>query len=87
MLDQSIRRSILDLHGRGVGIRQIARLLGVSRNAVRKVVKGNSSEVPRLARDEKAASYRDDILELLSSCKGNLVRVHEELVREGAELS
>ena len=31
--------------------------------------------------------YRQQILELLPACKGNLVRVHEELVAGGAELS
>jgi hypothetical protein len=36
---------------------------------------------------EKAEPYRDQILELLASCKGNLVRVHEELVAGGAALS
>jgi hypothetical protein len=36
---------------------------------------------------EKAEPYRQQILELLSSCKGNLVRVHEELAADGAALS
>jgi hypothetical protein len=43
--------------------------------------------VPELQRAEKAEPYRRQILELLSSCKGNLVRVHEELLAAGAELS
>jgi hypothetical protein len=38
-------------------------------------------------RPEKAESYRDQILELYPSCKGNLVRVHEELVESGSHLS
>jgi transposase len=40
-----------------------------------------------LQRPEKAEPYRQHILELVSSCKGNLVRVHEELLAAGAELS
>jgi hypothetical protein len=36
---------------------------------------------------EKAEPYRDQILELWASCKGNLVRVHEELIAGGASLS
>ena len=36
---------------------------------------------------EKAEPYRQQILELFAQCKGNLVRVHEELVAGGAELS
>jgi transposase len=43
--------------------------------------------LPELHRAEKAERYRQLILELFSSCKGNLVRVHEELVASGAELS
>jgi hypothetical protein len=43
--------------------------------------------VPELPRAEKAEPYRQQILELFDTCKGNLVRVHEELVAGGAELS
>jgi hypothetical protein len=38
-------------------------------------------------RPEKAEPYRPEILELYAECKGNLVRVHEELVAAGAEMS
>jgi transposase len=40
-----------------------------------------------MLRAEKGEPYRAQILELLDTCKGNLVRVHEELVAQGAELS
>jgi hypothetical protein len=43
--------------------------------------------VPLLHRPEKAEAYRDQILEQLALCKGNLVRVHEELVSRGADVS
>jgi transposase len=43
--------------------------------------------VPVLQRAEKAEPYRQQILELLARCKGNLVRVHEELVASGAAFS
>jgi hypothetical protein len=43
--------------------------------------------VPKIERAEKAAPFRQQILELLQQCKGNLVRVHEELVAGGAEFS
>jgi hypothetical protein len=43
--------------------------------------------VPEAARTFKAEPYRERILELHKSCNGNLVRVHEELVAAGAELS
>jgi transposase len=62
-------------------------MLGISRGAVRTVLESNSTEVPRVERAELAEPYRARILELLKRCKRNLVRVHEELQAEGAELS
>jgi hypothetical protein len=43
--------------------------------------------VPPLERSFKAEPHRERILALYKSCEGNLVRVHEELVAAGAELS
>lgn len=87
MLDQEKRAAILSLHGQGHGPRTIARVLGVSRNSVKRVVRSASALVPPLARPEKAEPYREAILDLHGRCKGNLARVHEELLAEGAELS
>lgn len=87
MLSQSQRATILELHAKGVKKREIARLLNVSRLSVRKVLRSNSAEVPVLQRAEKPEPYRQQILELLPRCKGNLVRVHEELIASGAVFS
>ena len=87
MLSQAQRTTILELHTKGVGKREIARVLGISRPTVRKVLRSKATEVPELRRPEKAEPYRDRILELFSNCKGNLVRVHEELVASGAGVS
>lgn len=87
MLDQATRAAILRLREEGHGTRTIARVLNISRGAVKGVCLEGSSEVPRLDRAEKAEPYRDQILELYVSCKGNLVRVHEELVLAGAAFS
>src|SRR6266496_743043 len=87
MLDQSLRTAILQLQQQGHSIRAIARILKLSRGAVRHVLRSASAEVPRLVRPEKATPYRDEILELYQRCKGNLVRVHEELVASGAQFS
>jgi transposase len=70
-----------------VSKREIARVLKISRLSVRKVLRANSAEVPKLLRPEKAEPYRQQILELLDSCKGNLVRVREELAASGVNLS
>ena len=87
MLSQSQRTTILELHAKGTNKREIAKLLRLSRQSVRKVLEGNSTAVPKIEREEKAAPYRQQILELLPACKGNLVRVHEELTAAGAVLS
>lgn len=87
MLDEATRAVILRLREEGHGTRTMARILGISRGAVKRVCAEGASEVPRIHRAEKAEPHRDAILELYASCKGNLVRVHEELVAAGAELS
>src|SRR5437660_1780578 len=88
MLSQAQRITILELNTQGVSKREIARVMGISRVAVRKVLRSNSTALPELHRAEKAEPHRQQILELFDQCKGNLVRVHEELVAAGdAELS
>jgi transposase len=87
MLSQAERTAILELKAKGVALRQIARVLQLSRSSVRKVLRANSTAVPEIERAEKAEPYRQQILELWAACKGNLVRVHEELTADGAALS
>ncbi len=87
MLSQAQRTTILELNAQAVSKREIARVLGISRVAVRKILRSNSTNLPELHRAEKAEPHRRQILELLGQCKGNLVRVHEELVVSGAALS
>lgn len=87
MLDQSTRAAILKLRQQGHSIRGIARALKLSRGAVREVLRSGTEVVPTLLREEKATPYRDQILELYARCKGNLVRVHEELIAAGAQFS
>src|SRR5450755_1693756 len=72
MLSQAQRTTILELNAKGVSKREIARVLGVSRVAVRKVLRSNSAEIPELHRAEKVEPYRRQILELFGTCRGNL---------------
>jgi len=51
------------------------------------VLKAGSPTVPRIERAEKAAPHRELILEWFDRCRGNLVRVHEELVKQGVTVS
>jgi transposase len=87
MLDQSQRTAILELGRAGHSVRAIAEALGVSREATSEVIESGSAEVPRILRPELGERWRDEILAQFSACKGNLVRVHEELAKQGATLS
>ena len=87
MLSQAQRTAILELSAKRVSKREIARVLQLSRLSVRKVLRSNSTQVPEIQRAQKAEPYRQQILELWISCRGNLVRVHEELRAGGAKLS
>jgi transposase len=70
MLSQAQRAAILELQEQRMSKREIARVLGVSRLTVRKVLQSNSVSVPEIQRPEKAEPYRQQILDLLASCKG-----------------
>jgi transposase len=87
MLDQTTRAAILKLAERGCGVRAIARALRISRVVVRTVIDRGTAEVPHLARAENCAPFHDDIVEQYLRCKGNLVRVYEEILAKGAECS
>ncbi len=87
MLDQKTRTVVLKLHETGHGTRAIAKALKISRGSVKRVLASGEPEPPALAREERAEPYRAEIIDLYEACKGNLVRVHEELEARGAELS
>ena len=90
MLSQAQRTAILELSAQGSEqTRDRARAEAVAADACAKCCARTPPSVPEIQRAEKAEPYRQQILELLASCKGNLVRVHEELVaeRRGAVLS
>jgi hypothetical protein len=54
---------------------------------VRTVLQTGSPLVPRIERAEKAEPYRNQILDWVDRCRGNLVRVHEELVAQGIAIA
>lgn len=86
MLDLESRTAILLLKYKGHGIGTIADTLKISRGSVRKVIEEGVAEVPVLERPSSADPHRDRIIELNTACKGNLVRVQEELVADGIEI-
>lgn len=79
MIERDLRAAILTLQARGLGPTEIAKAVGVARNTVRSIVASGSVEVPRLERLEQLTPFVDLVRDLHFRCKGNLVRVHEEL--------
>lgn len=86
MLDLDTRTAILRLADEGHGIRTIARILNLSRGAIRKVLRSGIAEVPSVAREEILAPHLERVRELHLRCKGNRVRIVEELKAEGIEV-
>ena len=87
MLKRDQRIAILELHKKGHGTRAIKKALKISRGTIKKVISSQDPDPPWIVRESKAEPYRDEILRLHATCKGNLVRVHEELEAQGAEFS
>lgn len=87
MLDRKTRIAILGLSQRGIGTRQIARSLKISRGAAKKVIASGEEAVPPLVRPSVLQEKREEVLDLRERCKGNLVRVREELQAAGIVVS
>lgn len=67
MLKLDTRKAILELHGKGHGMRAIANALLVSRNALRKVVRSGRTEVSPLEREAALAPHLGRIRSLHAS--------------------
>lgn len=85
ILDQETRRLILQLHEKGVAQRKIARLVGHGRPVVGRVIDSGSEEPTSPGRKSMLDEHREDIRKLIVRCRGNLIRVHEELAAAGVQ--
>lgn len=86
MLENERRTAILELSKRGQSERAIALALRVSRTTVRAVLKTGLAQRPEMRRESQLLEYLARVRELYEGCKGNLVRVHEELERSGIKV-
>jgi transposase len=80
MIPQETKEAILSLFQRGVQIRQISQILKLSRNTIRRVVRGKWQE-----RSQRSSPYEElfpIIREVFPNTKGNVVRVQEILESE-----
>ena len=81
MIDPEKRKAIYCLHNEGMGIREISRRLGVSRNAVRAIIEQKGG-MPDLPRKDKTQIDPEILRRLYSECKGWVQRIHEKLTEQ-----
>lgn len=81
MIDPEKRKAIYCLHNEGMGIRAIARELGVSRNTVRAIIE-LKGEVPDLPRKDKLNIDTEVLRRVYHECDGWVQRIHEVLSEE-----
>lgn len=79
MLDHDTRTAILRLAQEGHSSRKIAETLRISRTATRRVVEEGTPAPRVVGRPLSFDPHLERIRELFVSCRGNLVRVYEEL--------
>jgi len=81
MIEPDKRKAIYCLHNEGMGIREIARRLGISRNTVKVIIdlKGSISDLPR---KDKIDIDHELLQRLYEECDGRVQRIHEKLSEE-----
>ena len=77
MITQESQQAILSLYQRGVPMRQISQILKLSRNTIRRVLRGKWQERPQRASPYEELSPL--IREVFNIAQGNVVRVQEIL--------
>src|SRR5215469_18519521 len=83
MLNRQTRGAILRLHEEGHSLHHISRLLSLSRDSVRAVVRIGSDEPPIIHRPSKLDAHGEWIKQMLWEFDGNVVRVHRTLADAG----
>jgi len=81
MIEPEKRKAIYRLSQEGMGLREIARRLEVSRKAVRRIIR-HGGEVASPSRKGKIRIAPDLLRRLYDECKGWKQRIHEKLVEE-----
>ncbi len=77
MITQAYRETILQMKEKGIGINEISRTLNVARNTVRGVIKNGAKVLS--VKESQYLEHLPIIKDLFRECKGNVVRVKEEL--------
>ena len=77
MITPAYRQTILEMANKDVSIREVSRTMKVSRNTVRDVLKKGANHAP--IKESKYDRHLPVIKELFRECRGNAVRIQEEL--------
>jgi len=80
MITQEMKQALLSLFQRGVQIRQISQILKISRNTIRRVIRGKWQERPQ--RQSPYEELSPIIREIFKRSEGNGVRIQEILESE-----
>ena len=82
MIETDKRKAVFLLHQEGQSAREIARLLGLSRNTVQAIIgQGGAPPLPH-PRADKQPLDEELLRRLYQECQGHIARVHEKLVEE-----
>jgi len=81
MLNKEMRQTIITLHQSGKHKREIARLLDISRNTVKGVLK-KGADIPPHSVEQQESEVAPILRELFARCLGNGVRIQEVLKEE-----
>jgi len=85
MIEADRRRAVIALREQGKSERDIATLLGISRDSVRRILEQGGALIFKPRSDQKTVDL--DLLRFLySECEGWCQRVHEELTARGVEI-
>ena len=81
MISPDKRAAIYLLHKEGMGVRKIARSLGVNRGTVSDIIK-QKGVIPESARSDKIQLDDQLLIKLYNDCDGWVQRIHEKLTEE-----
>jgi len=81
MIDPDKRKAMYLLHTEGMGIREIARRLGISPNTVIAII-AQKGVVPKSDREDKVRIDPELLIQVHHECEGRIQRVHEKLTEE-----
>lgn len=81
MIAADKRKAVFLLHQEGMSARELSRRMGISRNAVQRVI-AQQGAMPSVIRREKFPLDPDLLKRLYAQCDGWIQRMHEKLVEE-----